>query len=102
MNNQLLTLFVITLAGASTLAAAEAAPYASELPTWTSNDDRTIHARFLGVGPGSVLIEKDGAKFIVPFARLSNQSVAQAKMLGGFSDGTGGIKSTDLPPLGKR
>ena len=92
MNNHLLTLFVVTLACASTLATAETAPPASELTTWTSNDDRTIRARFLGVGVGSVLIEKDGAVFVVPFARLSPQSVAQAKKLGGFTEKGVGAK----------
>jgi hypothetical protein len=51
--------------------------------TWISNDHRTIEARFIGVGAHSVLIEKDGRVFHVPFTRLSPQSVAQARQLGG-------------------
>lgn len=49
---------------------------------WTSNDHHTIQARFIGVGARSVLIEKDGIVFNVPFTRLSAQSIAQAKRMG--------------------
>lgn len=72
---------------ASAFATSESRPArSSELPAWTSNDDRTIHARFLGVGPKSVLIEVNGTTFVVPFARLSAESVSQARRLGGLRD----------------
>ena len=67
--------------------------------SWTSNDGRSIEARFLGVGPGSVLIEMDGTTFIVPFSRLSSESVAQAKALGGLQETNVGTQPHGIPPL---
>ncbi|MBE2282865.1 MAG: hypothetical protein IAE77_05330 [Prosthecobacter sp.] len=57
--------------------------HSGDLLNWTSNDQKTIQARFIGVGACSVLIEKEGRVFHVPFTRLSAQSVAQARQLGG-------------------
>lgn len=78
MKTPLLLLLSLTLISAGNL-------YAQPNPVlpWTSNDDRVIQARFIGVGSQSVLIEKDGVVFNVPFTRLSSQSIAQAKRLGG-------------------
>ena len=70
-------LLTFTLVSAANLPA-----QSHSLPFWTSNDDRAIQARFIGVGAQSVLIEKDGVVFNVPFARLSALSIAQAKRLG--------------------
>ncbi|MBE2282857.1 MAG: hypothetical protein IAE77_05290 [Prosthecobacter sp.] len=56
------------------------------LHEWISNDQRRIHARFVGVGASSVLIEKDGSVFHVPFARLAPESIAQARSLGRLDD----------------
>lgn len=70
---------LLTLSFAS---AANLPAQSHSLPFWTSKDDRAIQARFIGVGAQSVLIEKDGVVFNVPFARLSALSIAQAKRLG--------------------
>ena len=56
---------------------------AATLTSWTSNEDHTIRAKFVGVGDLSVLIEKDGVVFNVPFSRLAPHSIEQAKRLGG-------------------
>lgn len=59
------------------------AAQSTTLHDWTSNDQRTIQARFIGAGAHSVLIEKDGTVFTVPFSRLAPQSIEQARRLGG-------------------
>lgn len=69
----------------SLLFTSAAAAQSHGMHAWTSNDQKTIHARFIGVGAGSVLIEKDGTVFHVPFSRLSTESVALARQLGGMA-----------------
>jgi len=73
MKTLLITALLLTLASAEKLAA----------QSWISNDHLTIQARFIGVGAQSVLIEKEGVVFTVPFTRLSAESIAQARSLGG-------------------
>lgn len=74
MKALLFTALLLTLASAENISA--------QRLSWTSNDHRTIQARFIGVGAQSVLIEKDGTVFTVPFARLSQESITQARALG--------------------
>lgn len=74
MKTLLFTALLLTFANAENISA--------QRLFWTSNDHRTIEARFIGVGSQSVLIEKDGTVFTVPFTRLSAESIAQARMLG--------------------
>lgn len=71
--------FILMIAFAANLTAS-----AATLTSWTSNDDQTIRAKFIGVGAQSVLIEKDGIVFTVPFSRLAPHSIEQAKQLGGM------------------
>ena len=78
MKTQLIyRLLALTLASAGRLSAQP-----PSLLTWSSNDQHTIQARFIGVGGQSVLIEKNGVVYNVPFSRLSAQSIAQARRLG--------------------
>lgn len=51
--------------------------------TWTSKDGRVIEAKFIKLDGESVVIEKDGKLFTVPFSNLEAWSVVQAKQLGG-------------------
>ncbi len=71
--------FILMIACAGNLTAS-----AATLTSWTSNDDHTIRAKFIGVGAQSVLIEKDGIVFTVPFSRLAPHSIEQARLLGGM------------------
>lgn len=52
------------------------------LQSWIASDGRVIQARFLKLDGEAVLIEKNGEQFSVPFAKLSAQSVEQAKAMG--------------------
>lgn len=79
MKTTLLPLLALTLASMGSLTA-QSAP--AELPCWTSNDNHTIRAKFIGVGTQAVLIEKDGRVFTVLFSRLAPQSIEQARRLG--------------------
>lgn len=76
MKTRLVTLLLLSLTFGNLYAQPKA------VQSWTSNDHHTIQARFIGVGARSVLIEKDGIVFNVPFTRLSAQSIAQAKQMG--------------------
>lgn len=78
MKTILFASLILTLTSVANLAA-----QSYSLLPWTSNDNRTIEARFIGVGAQSVLIEKEGVVFNVAFDRLSPQSIAQARLLGG-------------------
>ena len=78
MKTKLLTALLLALISNSSVSAQSSIT----LP-WTSNDQKTIEARFIGVGAQSVLIEKDGVVFNVAFERLSPHSIAQARLLGG-------------------
>ena len=51
--------------------------------SWTASDGRVITAKFIKLDGESVVIEKDGKQFAVPFAKLKPESVAQAQKLGG-------------------
>lgn len=64
------------------LCAGPASAETSPMMSWTSNDDHTIRARFIGVSAHCVLIEKGGTVFTVPFTRLAPHSVEQAQRLG--------------------
>ena len=53
-----------------------------EFLKWKSNDGAEIEARFLGLQGESVkLVTKNGKSYVVPFSRLSEDSVAAAKKL---------------------
>lgn len=64
---------------------------------WTSIDQRSIEARFLGAGPAAVLIEKNGERFVVPFSQLDPRSVAQARVLARSSARAGASESKSVP-----
>jgi len=51
--------------------------------SWTSKDGRVIEAKFIKLDGESVVIEKEGKLFTVPFSNLEAWSVMQAKQLGG-------------------
>ncbi|MBL9113438.1 MAG: hypothetical protein JNJ83_00410 [Verrucomicrobiaceae bacterium] len=53
----------------------------STLHSWTASDGRVIEAKFVRLEGESVVIEKDGKTFAVPFSRLAPASVEQAKKL---------------------
>ena len=58
-----------------------AAQNATESPTWIASDGRVIQAKFVKLAGESVIIEKDGTPFTVPFANLSPGSLEMAKKL---------------------
>ena len=60
----------------------------TETQTWTAKDGRKIEAKFVSLDGESVVIEKDGEKFTVPFSNLEAWSVVQAKKLGGLLETT--------------
>jgi hypothetical protein len=68
-----------------TAVALSLAAQTSDLQSWTASDGRIIQAKFIKLDGESVVIEKDGTSFAVPFAKLNADSVALAKKLGGFS-----------------
>ena len=90
MKTTLLPLLALTLASMGSLTA-QSAP--AELPCWTSNDNHTIRAKFIGVGTQAVLIEKDGRVFTVLFSRLAPQSIEQARRLGGMIESSMALAS---------
>ncbi len=50
--------------------------------TWTSNDGKEIEARFYGIHGDSVkLVMRNGTSYLVPLARLSVESAAEARKL---------------------
>ncbi len=58
-----------------------AAPTAGGAQSWTSNDGKAIQATFMGLQGDGVLLKmaSTGETFLVPLARLSAESQAQAK-----------------------
>jgi hypothetical protein len=59
---------------------------------WTARDGRVIDAEFIRLEGESVVIEKEGKRFSVPFVRLSDASVSLARELGGRREsGSGGM-----------
>ena len=50
--------------------------------SWTSSDGRVIQAKFVRMEANAVVIEKDGKEFTLPFSKLNEASVSQAKLLG--------------------
>ena len=58
-----------------------AAPSAGAAQSWTSNDGKAIQATFMGLQGDGVLLKmtSNGEVFLVPLARLSAESQAQAK-----------------------
>ncbi len=75
------------------------APPADTTPSWTSKDGKTIQAAFIRLDGEAVVILAEGKETKVAFARLSADSVAQARAFGeiskdvllhyDFSDGNG-------------
>jgi hypothetical protein len=55
----------------------------AEPPSWTASDGRVMQAKFIRQEGESVVIEKDGQQFTVPFAKLNADSVALARKVGG-------------------
>jgi mono/diheme cytochrome c family protein len=66
---------------APTAPAAAATPAAGGAQSWTSNDGKAIQATFMGLQGDGVLLKMaaNGEVFLVPLARLSPESQAQAK-----------------------
>jgi mono/diheme cytochrome c family protein len=60
---------------------AAAAPAAGAVQSWTSNDGKAIQATFMGLQGDGVLLKMaaNNEVFLVPLARLSAESQAQAK-----------------------
>ena len=77
MKTTLITSLLLTL-----ISSTSANAQSSTLLPWTSNDQKTIEARFIGTGAESVLIEKDGVVSTAPFYHLSAHSIAQAEKWG--------------------
>jgi outer membrane protein assembly factor BamB len=76
--NRLFSVVVALLISVSNrIQAQEAAP---PLP-WTSTDGRVIQAKFVKMNGTTVIMEKDGKQFQVPFSKLSTESIEQAKKL---------------------
>ena len=51
---------------------------------WTSRDGKVIEARFMGLqGAAAKLLMKNGRSYVVPFTRLSEDSISAAKKLAG-------------------
>lgn len=69
-----LFIFALPLAGQNT-----------ESQSWTSSDGRVLQAKFIKLDGESVVIEKNGKEFTVPFAKLNAESVTLAKKLGGIT-----------------
>lgn len=74
----------LTAGGGSAPAPATApamAPAAGAVQSWTSNDGKVIQATFMGLQGDGVLLKmaSNGETFLVPLARLSAESQAQAK-----------------------
>lgn len=68
-------------ASAPAAAAPAMAPSAGDVQSWTSNDGKVIQATFMGLQGDGVLLKMaaSGETFLVPLARLSPESQAQAK-----------------------
>lgn len=66
---------------APTAPAAAAIPAAGGVQSWTSNDGKAIQATFMGLQGDGVLLKMaaNNEVFLVPLARLSPESQAQAK-----------------------
>ena len=76
-------LYLIVAITALTLATSSAI-YAQDAPPtqpWTASDGRVIQAKFIKLEGLSVIIEKDGKQFPVPFANLNEDSIRLAKKL---------------------
>jgi mono/diheme cytochrome c family protein len=67
--------------GAAPATAAPAAAVGGGVQSWTSNDGKTLQATFMGLQGDGVLLKMagNGQVFLVPLARLSPESQAQAK-----------------------
>ena len=63
--------------------------------SWTASDGRVIEAKFIKLDGESVVIEKAGKAFAVPFEKLKPESVEQAKKLAGASAEAPLVKSTE-------
>ncbi|MFZ4766813.1 MAG: PQQ-binding-like beta-propeller repeat protein [Roseimicrobium sp.] len=80
MNPRILTaLLMLALTASITLHAQDTTAPQS----WTASDGRVMQAKFIKLDGDSVVIEKDGKQFAVSFTKLSAESVALAKKLGG-------------------
>lgn len=68
-------------AAAPAAAAPAMTPSAGAVQSWTSNDGKVIQATFMGLRGDGVLLKMatNGETFLVPLARLSPESQAQAK-----------------------
>jgi hypothetical protein len=66
--------------------------------SWTSSDGRVIQAKFVKLEGQAVVIEREGRRFTLPFAKLSPASVAQAKELGDIVPGV--PEHASHPPTG--
>lgn len=68
-------------ASAPAAAAPAMAPSEGAVQSWTSNDGKIIQATFMGLQGDGVLLKMaaNGETFLVPLARLSPESQAQAK-----------------------
>ena len=57
---------------------------------WTASDGRVIQAKFIGLDRDALVVEKDGRRFTVAFAKLSPASVALARSLSRAAEATPG------------
>jgi len=92
------TLFTINLAFLISVSPLSATPL-----EWTNSDGKSIHAEFVRIEGESVVVNKDGKSFTIPFAKLTNVSVEQAKKLGDIKAPPPVVKITISPDnfLGK-
>ena len=71
---------------------------------WTNSDGKSIHAEFVHVEGESVVVNKDGKSFTIPFAKLTPESTEQAKKLSGIKAPPPPVVKFDISPesfLGK-
>ncbi len=73
----LAALAALALGAGSALHAQDAAA----LQAWTASDGRVIQAQFVGLDGEALVVDKDGHRFSVAFAKLSPASVALARSL---------------------
>ncbi len=77
-------------AGPTGPAMTEGAEGAGEFLSWTNLEGKTIEARYLGIEGKSVkILLRNGTSTTVPIAKLSAESVEQAKRLYGQKGGAG-------------
>lgn len=69
------------------------------ISSWTSSDGKTIKAKFVRIEADSVVIEKEGKPFSIPFSKLAPVSVELAKSLNEKITNNKGNEKVDIDPF---